>query len=272
MADTPLTFVHIVVLALLQGITEFLPISSSAHLILVPVVTGWPDQGTEMDVAVHVGTLGAVLIYFRRDVIDILGGIANGLQGRRSSATDLALKLLVATLPLLLVGAVLVLSGAVKLLRQPEVIAWATVLLALLLYFVDRRAPTSRDIPALSFRGALLIGLMQVLALVPGASRAGVSITGARLLGIERTDAARFSMLLSIPAILAAGGYAGFELAANGSSSLGWQALIAAALAFLAALASIAFLMRWVRTASYTPFVVYRLVLGAVLLWWVYGV
>ena len=88
MADTPLTFVHIVVLALLQGITEFLPISSSAHLILVPVVTGWPDQGTEIDVAVHVGTLGAVLIYFRRDVTGILAGIANGLRGRRSSATD----------------------------------------------------------------------------------------------------------------------------------------------------------------------------------------
>jgi undecaprenyl-diphosphatase len=270
MAQAPLDIMQIVVLALLQGITEFLPISSSAHLILVPALTDWPDQGTEIDVAVHVGTLAAVMIYFRRDLGVLLGGLGAGLAGRPTPATGLALKLLVATVPLILAGGLLVGLDLTDALRNPAVIAWATLGFAVLLYLVDRRARTVRRVDEVGIAGALFVGLCQVLALVPGASRAGVTITGARLLGIGRTEAARFSMLLSIPAILSAGGYAALKLVLGGAAGLGLAAVIAAVLAFLAALVSIAAMMAWLKRASYTPFVIYRLLLGGALLWWLY--
>lgn len=271
MAEAPIELLQIVVLALLQGLTEFLPISSSAHLILVPALTDWPDQGTELDVAVHVGTLAAVVIYFRREVGRLIMGLGAGLAGRPTAATGLALKLLVATLPLLLVGGSLVGLGLVARLRSPEIIAWATLGFAVLLYLADRRARTTRRFDEISVADALIVGAMQALALLPGASRAGVTITAARLLGLGRTEAARFSMLLSIPAILSAGGYATLKLILDGALDLGLAALLAAGLAFLAALASIAAMMAWLTRASYTPFVVYRLLLGAGLLWWIYG-
>lgn len=271
MAAPTLTLAQLAVLALIQGITEFLPVSSSAHLILLPALTGWPDQGLEIDIAVHVGTLGAVLIYFRRDVAAIVAGIGAGLAGRATAESRLALALAVATLPLLAAGALVLLLDATALLRAPAVIAWATVLFALLLYAADRFRPDEARLDRLSLKGALFIGAMQMLALVPGTSRAGVTITGARLLGLDRVEAARFSMLLAIPSIVAAGGYAAWHLVRAGDVSLGWTALVAAVLAFVAALASIELMLRWLRRASYTPFVLYRLALGAGLLWWSYG-
>ena len=271
MLEGPVTFVQIVVLALLQGLTEFLPVSSSAHLILVPALTGWPDQGLEMDVAVHFGTLGAVVIYFRRDVGRILGGLMAGLAGRPTVQSGLAGKLVVATLPLLGGGLALVALELDRWLRQPIVLASATIGFAVLLYLVDRYRPQARQISELNYRDAILIGALQALALIPGTSRAGITITGARGLGYSRLEAARFSMLLSIPAILAASGYATLKLLRGGDSELGVAAGLAALLAFLAALVSIDLMMRWLRRASFTPFVIYRLALGAGLLWWIYG-
>ncbi|MDP7345273.1 MAG: undecaprenyl-diphosphate phosphatase, partial [Alphaproteobacteria bacterium] len=200
--------------------------------------------------------------YFRRDVARLIGGLAAGLAGRPTAATGLALKLLAATVPLLLAGALLVGFGVAALLRDPAVIAWATLGFAVLLYLADRRATVARGLDQITMVDALMVGAMQALALVPGASRAGVTITAARLLGIGRTEAARFSMLLSIPAILSAGGYTALKLVLAGDLDLGLAALLAAALAFLAALASIAAMMAWLARASYTPFVVYRLLLG----------
>jgi len=271
MAASTLTLAQIVTLALIQGITEFLPISSSAHLILLPALTGWPDQGLELDIAVHVGTLGAVLIYFRRDVAALIAGLGAGLAGRATAQTRLALAVLVGTVPLLVAGGLLVVFDITAYLRAPLVIAWATILFAVLLYAADRWRSGERSLDGLNLRGALFIGLAQVLALVPGASRAGVTITGARLLGVGRIEAARFSMLLAIPSILAAGAYAILHLIRAGDPAFGWTALLAAGLAFLAALASIELMLRWLRRASYTPFVIYRLALGAGLLWWAYG-
>ncbi len=266
-----MSLLHIVVLALVQGITEFLPISSSAHLILVPTLTGWTDQGAVLDIAVHVGTLGAVLIYFHRDVGAMLRGCGRLVRGRRDGDARLALNVAVATVPVLAAGLILVKLDLYPLLRSPEVIAWATLGFGLLLYAADRLAGTARRLEQFGLASAAVVGLMQALALIPGTSRAGITITAARLLGTNRSDAARFSMLLSIPAILAAGGYGGYELLAAGELTLGRDAALAAVLSFAAALLAIWGLMRWVRRSSYTPFVVYRVLLAGVLFWWIYA-
>jgi undecaprenyl-diphosphatase len=265
------TLLQIVVLAMVQGITEFLPISSSGHLALVPALTGWPDQGLAMDVAVHVGTMFAVVLYFWRDVASAALGCVHLVDGRSSSSSRLALYLIVGTIPLAIVGGAVVALGLDKYLRSIEVIGWASIIFGLLLYFADRAGMTLRRLEHMTVGAAVAIGMAQTLALIPGASRAGVTMTAARLMGFERQAAARFSMLLSIPAILAAGVLKSRELYESGQFAFGSDVAIAAALAFAIALASIAVLMFWLRRAGFTPFVVYRIMLGAGLLWWVYS-
>ena len=271
MAEGPVGLVQIVVLALVQGITEFLPISSSAHLILVPVIAEWPDQGIELDIAVHVGTLGAVGIYFRDEVRRLLRALLALARGRATPDTPLLILLVVGTIPLIAAGVALTRFGVDEMLRSVEVIAWATIVFAAVLYTIDLAGRTTGAFEQLTWCGAPDIGLIQCFALVPGTSRAGACIIGGRLLGMERAAAARFSMLLSIPAILAAGGYATVKVAASGDLQFGISLLVAGALAFVAALLAIAFLMFWVRRSSYTIFVIYRLILGGGLLWWVYA-
>jgi undecaprenyl-diphosphatase len=267
-AEPSLSLLQIVVLALLQGVTEFLPISSAAHLILVPVVTGWPDQGIEIDIAVHLGTLGAVLLYLRREVWRTVRGLGGLARLRYGTEERLALSLVVATLPLLPAGGLLAALDATEALRSPALIAVATIVGAVVLYAADRWCRAAGSLAEIGVGRGLLIGLAQVLALVPGTSRSGATITAARFLGLERRDAARYSMLMSVPAILAAGGYLGLKVVETGDASFGPTALVAAALAFLAALVAIWLMMRWLQQASYTPFVVYRLLLGAALTWW----
>ncbi len=271
MADAPLGMVQIVVLALIQGVTEFLPISSSAHLILVPLVADWPDQGLEIDIAVHVGTLVAVLIYFRDEVRRLWSALMALPRRRGTAGTPLLMLLIVGTIPLIVAGILVTRLDIDQMLRSVEVIAWATIVFAVILYAVDRSPLVAGTVDRLDWRRAFLIGLLQCFALIPGTSRAGACVIGGRLLGMERGEAARFSMLLSIPAILAAGGYATVKVVASGDLDFGIAVLAAGALAFVAALLGIAFLMFWVRRANYTVFVVYRLMLGGGLLWWVHG-
>ncbi|MFQ5959227.1 MAG: undecaprenyl-diphosphate phosphatase [Alphaproteobacteria bacterium] len=261
---------HLVVLALVQGITEFLPISSSGHLILVPMLTGWPDQGLMFDVAVHVGTLGAVLLYFRRDVWHMLAGVARWIGGRRNPGAGLALLIVVATVPVVAAGAGLKYVGTDGL-RNITVIGWTTLGFGVVLFAVDRWCLTVRRIEHMPVASAFAIGLAQVLALVPGTSRSGITMTAARALGYERQEAARFSLLLSIPVIIAAGALEGLELYETGDAGLTADVVFATALAFVSALAAIGFLMKWLRRASFTPFVIYRVGLGAYLLWLAYG-
>lgn len=263
-----MSMLQLFVLALVQGITEFLPISSSGHLILVPEMTSWPDQGLAMDVAVHVGTLGAVMLYFRSDVLRLVqGGL--GYVGLHAQAGDKRLfgHLVVATIPVVLAGLGLKLSGYDEALRSPLVIAAASIGFGLVLYGIDMLCARRRLVAGMTWGHAILMGLAQVLALIPGASRAGTTMTAARALGYTRPEAARFSMLMSIPTILAAGVLLGLDVA-QGGEALGLDALIAAALSFLSALAAIHFLMKWLANASMTIFVVYRVALGALLLWW----
>jgi len=263
------TLIHLIVVALVQGITEFLPVSSSGHLALIPVLTDWPDQGLAVDVAAHVGSLGAVLVYFRRDVARLTAATFAIGTGRAHAEKRQVWLLVVATIPALGAGALLS-DLAETVFRDPIVIAWTMTIGAFLLYFADRLGGTSRDVSAMSMRDALWVGLAQTLALVPGTSRAGITMTMARALGYRRTEAARFSMLMSIPVILGAGTLQGAKLVAAGDPLLSGDALAAAGLSFVAAFVAVAVLMRWLSRATFTPLVVYRLGLGLALLALVY--
>ncbi len=260
---------HLLLIAIVQGITEFLPISSSGHLILIPQLTGRDDQGLVIDVAVHVGTLLAVLLYLWRDVARMLTGTLRGLRGRRDPGFTMALQVVIGTLPMVAVGYLLsrYLEGPP---RTVEVVAWATLGFGVLLWLADRMGMTIRRIEHMRYGEAAFIGLVQVLALIPGTSRSGITMTAACMLGYERTDAARFSMLLGIPAILAAGTLTGLDLYQTGNVQLTLDAVIACGLAFVSALVAIVVMMGWLKRASFLPFVVYRILLGGGLLVWLY--
>ncbi len=261
---------HIVILAIVQGITEFLPISSSGHLVLTSRILGWPDQGILIDIAVHAGTLLAVVVYFWRDVWEMTLGTIGVFTGRRTPALHLVVCLFIATVPVVLVG-FFGLHYIEHALRSVEIIAWTTLGFGILLWIIDRLCMTVRRIEHMSYGGALLIGLAQVLSLLPGTSRSGITMTAARFLGMERREAARFSMLLSIPTILGAATLAGFEIYKAGDATLRLDAVLAAGLSFVTALAAIALMMRWLMHATFTPFVIYRILLGIGLLYWVYS-
>ncbi len=269
---------HIFVLAIVQGITEFLPISSSGHLVLAWEAfdfAGWqvPEETQRerlvLDVAAHLGTLFAVLIYFRKDVADMIVGTVKAFAGRRSQGADLAFYVVLGTIPLVVVG-FLAKDLVIATLRDPTVVASTTIGFGVLLYAGDRIGMTVRRIEHLAIGSVLLIGIAQVLALVPGTSRSGITMTAARFCGFERTDAARFAMLLAIPAILGAATLAGYDLYELGDLRIGLDAALAAVLAFAAALLAISVLMNWLSHATFTPFVVYRIALGGVLLYLLY--
>ncbi len=268
----------LLVLAVVQGITEFLPISSSGHLILVWELFEAGGQDPEafpesvelsFDVAVHVGTLLAVIHYFRRDVWQMLAGLPKLTNDWRDPGAHLIIALVIGTIPVILAG--FFLKEWIELtLRNITVVAWTTIIFGLLLYWADRRVPSKDSLDHLRLSDALIIGLAQVLALVPGTSRSGITMTAARALGFNRPDSAHFSMLLAIPTIAGAGTLAGLSLFKTGELHFGLDALFAAAIAFVVAWVSIALLIGWLRRASFTPFVVYRLILGGVLLYWAY--
>ncbi|CCQ75416.1 undecaprenyl-diphosphate phosphatase [Magnetospira sp. QH-2] len=265
-----MSLLQLTVIALVQGITEFLPISSSGHLILVPQLTGWEDQGLLMDVAVHVGTLLAVMLYFWRDVWAMLSGLGNLFKGRLDPGARMVLLVVVATIPVIGVG-YLAKDFVSTHLRSIEVIAWATLGFGIVIYIADRLGMTMRRMEHLGFSDAVIIGLSQCLALIPGTSRSGITMAAARALGMERPDAARFSMLISMPTILGAGVLAGKDLYESGNAQLSFDALIAGGLAFASALVAIWGLMAWLKRASFTPFVIYRMLLGVGLLALAYG-
>lgn len=260
-----MTWVQLLVLALVQGITEFLPISSSAHLILVPVIFGWPDQGLAFDVAVHVGTLVAVCGYFRRDVLDVTAGTL-ALAAGRGMNPDARLGVLVVlgTLPAGLAG---LMAGDLieTYFRSPLIIAATTIGFGVLLWWADTRRGT-RETGAITWRDGLLIGLAQALALIPGTSRSGITMTAGLMLGLSRDAAARFSFLLAIPVILLAGGLKTVELIGQ-DAPVDWTVLAAGAvLSAASAYACIHLFLAAINRMGFAPFVAYRLVLGVVLI------
>lgn len=262
-----MTLVQIIVLALIQGLTEFLPVSSSAHLILGGKVFGWPDQGLVFDVATHLGTLLAVLFYFRKDLVAMLRSVLLPVRNESDQRNRTLLRYLgLASIPALVVG-FLGHTFIETYLRDVRIIAWATIGFGLLLWLADARSSGDRQIDDMSLRGALLIGLAQVFALLPGASRSGVTITAGRALGFSADAAARFSFLLSIP-VVAAAGAAGILWVVQGSAPINWvQFLLALGFAAVAGWACIAAFLALLKRVGLLPFVVYRLVLGVLLLW-----
>jgi undecaprenyl-diphosphatase len=259
-------WVQVVVLAVLQGLTEFLPISSSAHLILLPLLVDWPDQGLAFDVAVHVGTLLAVLIYFRRTLLHMCRDWLRSLTaGRRVGDSQWVWYLLVGTVPVGFFGLVLSAAGS-ESLRSTLVIASATIFFAVLLWWSDRFHRGERGDTDIGWRDVLIIGAAQALALIPGTSRAGITITAALALGLTRESAARFSFLLSIPVVVLAGLLKGLE-AWSSPVLVAWDAMFAGTMiSFLCAYTTIHFFLKLVERVGLFPFVIYRLVLGVVLL------
>ena len=253
-------------LALVQGLTEFLPISSSAHLILVPRFLGWPDQGLAFDVAVHLGTLVAVLWYFRAEVLDIITAWLRSIFGTEHDAghARLGWGLLLGTVPLV-VGGLLLKDLVEGSLRSPLVIAFTTAFFGLLLWLADRRPDRVAADTSVTLRMALLIGLAQVLALVPGTSRSGVTMTAGLALGLDRTTAARFSFLLAIPAIAGASVFELRELLGD-AEPVDWTLLLVGlGLSALSAWFCIRVFIAAVERIGMLPFVIYRLLLAAVL-------
>lgn len=261
--------VQTIVLALVQAATEFLPISSSGHLILIPWLLGWSDQGLTFDIATNTGTLLAVAVYFRRDLRRLLAGLlAEPLPWRTAAAGDgrFAWLLALGTVPAVIAG-LLIHDWVATQGRNPRLIAVNAIAYGLLLLVVDRFARAEKDERALGWLGALAIGAAQALALVPGTSRSGITMTAALLLGLTRPAAARFSFLLSVPIGIAAGAKDlwdhGAEVMASGEVG---TLLLAVAVSALAGYAVIAWLLAWLRRRSLAPFACYRLALGALLL------
>tara|TARA_E500000331_G_scaffold140690_1_gene137499 strand:- start:446 stop:1285 length:840 start_codon:yes stop_codon:yes gene_type:complete len=268
--ESSVTLAQLTIIALIQGLTEFLPVSSSGHLILIPSFTSWRDQGLVIDVAVHVGTLGAVMAYLWQDLRMMLKGLCKPVNFRHNPGLKLLVQLAVATTPVVIVGWFLF-SHVGDLMRSAVVVGWATIGFGVILYFVDRFAVTINRVEHMTWGRALIIGVAQIFSLIPGASRAGTTITMARWLGFERTEATRFSMLMSIPAILVAGAAATIKLIEEDAQHLLADALVAGAIAFVAAFIAIVLMMSWLKIASFTPFVIYRLLLGGGILVWAYS-
>ena len=265
-----MSLIQVVVLALIQGLTEFLPISSSAHLILGGRAFGWPEQGLIFDVATHFGTLIAVLVYFRRDLGLMVSACLHAPdREEEKQRRRLAGLIVLASLPALAAG--FLASNFVEgHLRNVEVIAWTTIGFGLLLWWADARGPKTMPLRYLGLRQALFVGLAQVLALVPGASRSGVTITAGRLLGLDAHAAARFSFLLSIPVIAGAGAYGAWRVSA-GTAQINWgEFWLGAGVAALAGWACIAAFLALVKRIGLFPFVIYRLLLGFILLWMIW--
>ncbi len=244
----------------IQGITEFLPISSSAHLILISKLTSWQDQGIFTDICVHVGTLGAVIFYLRIDIKNIILDFFNF-----NKSNFFAIKIIIATIPAVIIG-YLVYEYFILYLRNIEVIAWASIFFGILLFVSDRNKDSNKKWEDLNYYEIILVGLFQVLAFIPGASRAGVTITGSRFLNVERRSAAKFSMLLSIPIILASLILALSIFFSDFKEVNLNESLFATFIAFITALSSIHFMMRLLQFTNFNLFIIYRILLGIIIL------
>ncbi len=250
------------VLALVQSITEFLPVSSSAHLILVPYFTGWDDQGIAMDIGMHVGTLFAVVVYFWPSFWNILTGFY-----KKGSSQHLFLCLVVGTIPALIVGFLLE-KWVETTLRSPFIIAFTLIFFGVVLYWADKKSQKKKTIDGISLKDAFYVGCAQCLALIPGTSRSGITMIAARVRGMKRPDAAQFSMMLSVPVIAAAAiWHIGGLWLAHDLSVLNQSFWLGIIFSFVGGLTAVWFLMKWVKTKSFFIFAAYRILLGFYLLW-----
>lgn len=266
--------IQIIVLAIVQGLSEFLPISSSAHLILVPQLLGWNDQGLAFDVATHMGTLAAVLWYFRHDIYPLFTDWIKSIQLRKNTGDSLlAWGVILGTIPAGVVG--LLINDYSEHLRNPLIIASTTIIFGLVLWYADvsaQRQITNKIKPRtehqLTLKIILFIGFAQALALIPGTSRSGITITAALLMGMSRNASARFSFLLSIPLIMAAGLFKTIELSQTATHIPWSDILLGTSLSAVSAYFCIHYFIKLLDSIGMMPFIIYRLFLGAFLFWY----
>lgn len=259
-------WIQVFVLSIVQGISEFLPISSSAHLILVPKLLGWADQGLAFDIALHVGTLIAILWYFKGDLIPLIKDFFTSLRLRKNvGQSHLAWAVIVGTIPVGIIG-LLCKDFIEENLRSPLVIACSTIFFGLILWFGDKKAG-NKELISMSLKLALLVGIAQAIALIPGTSRSGITMSAAMLLGFSRVQSARFSFLLSIPVITLAGLLASFDIAKEGINEPYSMLLAAVVLSAVSAYLCVKWLIVLLSKSTMLPFVVYRIVLGIFLLY-----
>lgn len=268
-----MTTTQLISLGLVQGLTEFLPVSSSGHLILFGKFGAFADQGIGVDIALHIGSLLAVLIYFHKTISAIFHGLWKKyfLPDFKNFGNRLAYLLLVASIPVLIFGFFLQNYGLAEL-RSPKLIGWTILLYGLLLWVADKYGKNAKSLKQIGFLEAVLIGFAQCLALVPGTSRSGITITMARFLGVARAEAAKFSMLLSVPTIFAAGVLEGWRLVKQGNTNEILWAVDAAVFSFIFSFLVIFLMLKWLKHWSYLPFVIYRVVLGVCLLLYAYSI
>ena len=256
--------IQTIVLAIIQGLTEFLPISSSAHLILVSDLSDWPDQGTAFDVALHIGTLLAVLYYFRAEISEML-------KTKHFTSMDNAINsqlgiIVLSTLPIVLIGGLFndFITGN---LRSSMVIASASIFFGIILYLADTNQQQRNEVVNLSLRLGLIIGLFQVLALIPGTSRSGITIAAGLFLGLSRVEASRFSFLLAIPVIISASVLQSYELFTNDQISIDYMNFILGiAVSSFVAFLTIRWFLELVARIGMLPFVIYRVLLGLIII------
>jgi len=262
-----MTLFEIIILAIIQGLTEFLPISSSAHLILPAEILGWRNQGLAFDVAVHVGSLLAVIIYFRKDIIELaIAWFSHGFSQQQSVESKLAWWVIIATIPGIIFG-FLMKDWIALNARTAFVIAITTIVFGLLLWYADVKAKQTKTIKNIGLKEAVLIGLAQAVAIIPGTSRSGITMTAGLMLGLDRESCAKFSFLLSIPIILGAGLFSVLELA-GAQAAVNWNELAyGAGFSFVAAYLCIFLFLSWISRIGMLPFVIYRLALGLALLY-----
>jgi len=246
--------VEIIILSLIQGITEFLPISSSSHLIIFSEYLEFNNKNLEIDVSLHIGSFLAVIVFFRKDVF-------NFIQNK-----DLFLKILIGSLPVMIAGYLLVKFNFIDQIRNIKVIGWTTLIFGILLYLSDRSGIKKKINSNFTLKSAFLIGFLQILSLVPGVSRSGIAITGARALKFDRYDSAKISFLLSIPTLAAVSIFGLNNLVKSESFNFSFLIIISIIFSFLFSFITIKYFLKYIKKSSLNIFVIYRIILGLILL------
>ena len=253
-----LSSVEILILSIIQGISEFLPVSSAAHLVLVSKYYAFTNQSLLIDICLHLGSLIAIIFYFRNDLFNFIKN------------KSFLIKILIGTIPIIPVGYILYQTGLIDQLRSLEVIGWMSLIFGILLYVSDRSKITKKIDTAFTNKSAIFIGLFQILALIPGVSRSGITITSGRLLGFNRFDSAKISFFLSIPTLAAASLLGIYNIYKEGSAELNFLAITAVIFSFIFSYITIALFLKFIQKFSLNIFIIYRIILSLFILAIVY--
>ena len=253
-----LSSVEILILSIIQGISEFLPVSSAAHLVLVSKYYAFTNQSLLIDICLHLGSLIAIIFYFRNDLFNFIKN------------KSFLIKILIGTIPIIPVGYILYQTGLIDQLRSLEVIGWMSLIFGILLYVSDRSKITKKIDTAFTNKSAIFIGFFQILALIPGVSRSGITITSGRLLGFNRFDSAKISFFLSIPTLAAASLLGIYNIYKEGSAELNFLAIIAVIFSFIFSYITIALFLKFIQKFSLNIFIIYRIILSLFVLAIVY--